>query len=112
MRVDSNDLDPTTRLFSKVQHRHAFRTGRPYSKATYPFKLSFDHMWPASRTQHRLIDYHDGMLVSIDIGSGTAIARTLNLRNGRYFSIVPRNRENISQVKISDALVVVITSLG
>jgi hypothetical protein len=112
MFVNSSDLDPTTRLFSMVQQRHAFRTGRPYSKASFPFKISFDHMSGPSRVQARCLDYHDGKLVSVDVSSGTAIARTLNLMNGRNFDIVPRNRENISQVKISDTLVAVITSLG
>lgn len=110
--VDSNDLDPTARLFSKAQQRHAFRTGRPYSKASFPIKLHFDQTPPETRTYICLLDYHDGKLVWVDRSSGTDIARTLNLTNGREFSFVPTNRESIRQVKISDMLVAFITNLG
>lgn len=112
MVVDSNDLDLTTRLFSKAQQRHAFRTGRPYSKASFPIKLTSQRIAPEARNPALLLDYHDGKLAWVDHSSRADIVRTLNLTNGRVFAFVPQNRESVNQIKISDTLFAIITSLG
>ena len=69
-------------------------------------------MQPGFRPIVRYLDYHDGKLVWVDYSTGNAVVRIRNLTNGREFSIVPGNRENISQLKISDTLVAAVTSLG
>lgn len=111
--LDSDSLGPAQCLFSKARQHQALTTGRPYSKASFACNMSFGPFGNhAFQYFNAYCDYHSGKLVWVDSSSSTAVALVRNLASGRVFSISPRNRESIHQVKISDSLVAVVSNLG
>ncbi|KAI9732606.1 MAG: hypoxanthine-guanine phosphoribosyltransferase [Cirrosporium novae-zelandiae] len=97
---------------SKTRRQLALATGRPYYRTSIPFKQ------PGNRFPERFkskVAYHNGWIASTeydDQAEGTLIAKCRCLRTGISHKVIPRNRENILSIGISDSLMAVYSTQG
>ncbi|KAI9752903.1 MAG: Actin- protein 6 [Chaenotheca gracillima] len=101
-------IDPATVLHRRSRRTHAFRIGKPYSRAIYPAEDNED---PSARYT-QLLSYHKGHLVTVE---DRPAGKTLSIRNlftSEQWEIAPSNRDDILATTVSDLIAGFITFRG
>ncbi|KAI9840299.1 MAG: hypothetical protein M1837_001786 [Sclerophora amabilis] len=104
-RLRSGEANPAAVLQSRARRLHAFRSGKPYSRAEYKMRLD-PHLMGDS------VAYFNGHLLTAGYEGYETLIVVRDLSSSHVFSAKPPSRERVSMVTISDVIAAYATFSG